>query len=134
MKKNEIKNSSQLFFYKGNIDFNTSKHLLKDFNAGLVEIDLETIYFHLQQSVEKLLKSLLCKYKIRIQKTHDIEDLIDLLKTNNIVIPNEIECFNELTAYAVEGRYSIILDDIEDSEKYITILEAFIVFVKENIK
>jgi len=38
----------------------------------------------------------------------------------NIANLNELE---NLTQYAIEGRYAILHDDMEDAEKYIDILE-----------
>ena len=40
----------------------------------------------------------------------------------------------ELSEYAVEGRYAIIHDDLEDANKYIKILEKLSDFVKKQIK
>jgi len=120
MKKDEIKNSSDMFLYKANVDLNTSIFLLKAFDKGEIEIDFELIYFHLQQSAEKLLKSLLSHMKIRVLKTHDISDLIGLLNhddTKHITNLNELE---NLTQYAIEGRYAILHDDLNDAGKYIS--------------
>ena len=66
MKKDDIKNSADLFFYKGNIDFNVAVFLMKSFAEGECEIDLDTIMFHFQLCAEKMLKSLLSKNNRRI--------------------------------------------------------------------
>ena len=134
MKKDEIKNSADMFFYKGKIDLNTSKYLLSSFDNGEIEIDFEIIYFHLQQCAEKLLKSLLSKYKIRVLKIHDIEDLIELLENNNIQTIKDINILEKLTQYAVDGRYAILHDDLDDADKYIVILDELLEFVKNEIK
>jgi len=133
MKKDEIKNSADMFFYKGKIDLEAAKHILKYFNNGEIEIDFEVIYFHLQQCAEKLLKSLLSKYKIRVLKTHDIEDLLELLENQNIQTINNINILEKLTQYAVEGRYAILHDDLDDTDKYIVILDELLEFVKNEI-
>jgi len=133
MKKNEIKNSADLFFYKAQIDLTAAKYILESFNAGKLEIDFEIIYFHLQQCTEKLLKSLVSKNKIRVLRTHDIEDLIELLEEHNIYTINNIESLERLSQYAVEGRYAIIHDDLDDVDKYIVILDELLEFVKEKI-
>jgi len=49
-----------LFLYKALVDLNSGKYLLEAFNSNKIEIDIEKIYFELQQSAEKLLKSILC--------------------------------------------------------------------------
>jgi len=82
----------------------------------------------LQQSAEKILKSILTKNAIVFPKTHDIEQLLDIYKQHNInILENiQIEELIELSDYAVEGRYSIIHDDVNDSEKYCSIIEQII--------
>lgn len=132
MKKSEIKNSAQLFLYKAIVDFNSAKCLYEVFMVGEIELDLEKIYFDLQQCAEKLLKSLLTNSGIIIPKTHDIEMLIKLLDNNSIQYFEDIEVLKNLTDYAVEGRYSIVCDDIDDVQRYIEILEKLRVSV-ENL-
>jgi len=133
MKKDDIKNSSDMFLYKARVDLNTSIFLLKAFDKGEVEIDFELIYFHLQQSAEKLLKSLLSYMKIRVLKTHDISDLINLLSLDNIKNIANLNELENLTQYAIEGRYAILHDDLEDADKYIDILEKFSLHVEKTI-
>ncbi len=53
MKKSEIKNSADLFFYKGRVDFNAAVVLFESFSRGECEIDLDAVMFHFQQSAEK---------------------------------------------------------------------------------
>ena len=64
MNKNKINNSSDMFIYKACIDFNSAKYLLEAFNNNQIDIDLEKIYFELQQSAEKSFKSLYHYYLI----------------------------------------------------------------------
>ena len=85
MKKNEIRNSIDMFFYKANIDLNSAKYLLEAFDNDIIDIDIEKIYFELQQCAEKLLKSLLSYYGIKLPKIHDIEELIFICKQNDRV-------------------------------------------------
>ena len=126
MNKNEIKNSAELFFYKVVIDLNSAKYLLEGYENETLEIDIEKIYFELQQSAEKLLKSILSSNNIKFPKSHDIEQLINVCEENQIKLIDEIEIIIELSDYAVEGRYSIIHDDINESDKYIKLLERII--------
>lgn len=133
MKKSDIKNSTDLFLYKAIVNFNSGKYLLKSFDDDEIEIDIENIYFNFQQSAEKLLKTLLTHHKIEIKKTHDIELLINICTDNNIALINNIEEFITLNEYAVEGRYDIICDDIQDAPRYIELLENLINFTKEKI-
>jgi HEPN domain-containing protein len=126
MNKNEIKNSADMFLYKAIVDLNSAKYLLEAFNDDKIDIDIEKIYFELQQSAEKLLKSILSKHAIIFPKSHDIEQIIDLCKQHGIELVESAEMLIELSDYAVEGRYSIIHDDLNESEKYIEIIEKLI--------
>ena len=126
MNKNDIKNSADMFLYKAQIDLNSAKYLLEAYNEDKVEIDIEKIYFELQQSAEKSLKSFLSKQNITFTKTHDLEQLIELCQKNEIKLPTKIDELIELNEYAVEGRYSIIHDDINEADKYIKILEELL--------
>jgi len=132
--KNDFKNYQTLLLHKAIVDFNASKKLLELFEQGNIELDLELIFFHMQQSVEKLLKALLTLHKIPYTKTHDIEQISTLLQNNNITLVENIEQFNSLTNYAVEGRYAMIHDDIEDAHSYITEIKKLLNFVKEQIQ
>jgi len=126
MNKSEIKNSADMFLYKAIVDLNSAKYLLEAFNDDKIDIDIEKIYFELQQSAEKLLKSILSKHAIIFPKSHDIEQIIGLCKQHGIELIENTEILIELSDYAVEGRYSIIHDDLNESEKYIEIIEKMI--------
>jgi len=126
MKKSDIKNSADMFLYKAIIDLNSAKYLLNGFNEDNIEIDIDKIYFELQQSAEKTLKSILSKHSIVFPKSHDIEQLIDLCSSNHITLIDDIERLVELSDYAVEGRYSIINDDINESDDFIRLIESLI--------
>jgi len=132
--KNDFKNYQSLLLHKATVDFNASKKLLELFEKDDIELDLELIFFHMQQSVEKLLKALLTLHKIPYTKTHDIEQISTLLQNNNITLVENIEQFNSLTNYAVEGRYAMIHDDIEDAHSYITEIKKLLNFVREQIQ
>ncbi|CAA6804513.1 MAG: Unknown protein [uncultured Sulfurovum sp.] len=130
MNKSDIKNSADMFLYKAIVDLNSGKYLLEAFNADKIKIDIEKIYFELQQSGEKLLKSMLSREAISFLKSHDIEQIIELCEKYNICLTEDIECLIELNDYAVEGRYSIIHDDINQADRYILVLERLIGMIK----
>ncbi len=65
----------------------------------------EDACFHAQQCAEKALKSLLTSHGIDFPRTHAIETLLDLLKANNLTIPEDVDEAFELTQYAVQTRY-----------------------------
>ena len=130
MQKSDIKNSADLFLYKAIIDLNSAKYLLEGFNKDNVEIDIEKIYFELQQSAEKVLKSLLSRHGIKFPKSHDIEQLISMCEEAAIPLIQGVEKLIELSDYAVEGRYSIISDDLNDSEMFIGLIQKLIISIE----
>jgi HEPN domain-containing protein len=134
MNKDNIQNSSDMFLYKAIIDLNSGKYLLEAFNNNEVEIDIEKIYFELQQSAEKLLKSLLSNSAIDFPKSHDLEQIIELCENHNIMLVENIEYLIELNDYAVEGRYSMIHDDINEADRYIDVLEKLITIIESKKK
>ena len=134
MKRDEIKSSSDMLLYKANIDLNSAKALMELFEKGEIEIDMEKIYFDVQQATEKALKSILSKYEVRYRRIHDIEELIAICEDNHIQLIKNIDILINLTDYAVEGRYDIVCDDIEDSSQYFDLAESLIEFVRQTIK
>jgi len=123
----------EVFLKKAITDFRAAKNLLRDFEDGEIELDLEIIFFHLQQTGEKLLKSLLSKNKLDFPRSHDLKLLVKILKSNNIEFIENIEELIPLTDYAVEGRYAVMHDDLGEVDKYIEILNKLIEFVKIKI-
>jgi len=130
MNKSDIKCSADMFLYKAIIDLNSGKYLLDAYHNEEIAIDIDKVYFELQQCGEKLLKSMLSQQSILFPKTHDIERLIALCQENSIELIDDIECLIELNDYAVEGRYSIIHDDISDAREYIEVLEKLLEHLK----
>lgn len=65
----------------------------------------EDACFHAQQCAEKALKALLLHLGIAFTKTHAIEVLLDLLKSQGVDIPNGVDEAFELSDYAVQTRY-----------------------------
>jgi len=65
----------------------------------------EDACFHAQQCAEKALKALLLHLKVAFPKTHTIEVLLDLLKAQEVSIPNGVDEAFELSEYAVQTRY-----------------------------
>jgi len=124
----------EILFKKARTDLKVAKNILEDFENGDDELDLEVVMFHLQQSAEKLLKSILAFNKQHFLKTHDIKNLIFACNENKIDLIDNIISLIPLTDYAVEGRYAIIHDDLNDADQYIEIIDGLLGFVKEAIK
>lgn len=117
----------ELFFRKGNADLKLATYALAIEDN---ELDMEIVFFHLQQAAEKYLKSLISFHGIHFEKVHDIQRLIDVCITNSIELPEYTGSFVELNPFAVEGRYAIIADDMADAQKYVDLLNELKRFVE----
>lgn len=95
-------------------------------------IDLDIVFFHLQQAAEKYLKSLLSFNGVHFEKVHDIQKLITTCSDNAVMLPDFVEIFVELNPYAVEGRYAVIADDMNDAARYASFLKQLKLHV-ENV-
>ena len=67
--------------------------------------------------------------KIKYKNTHDLKNLTNLLEKHNICL-EKINILLPLSAYAVDERYDIIQDDINDIDIYINILDSLTVSIK----
>jgi HEPN domain-containing protein len=61
--------------------------------------------FHCQQAAEKYLKALLQNVGAVVPKTHDLEDLLDLLLPHEATLAPLRRILQSLSHYAVEYRY-----------------------------
>jgi HEPN domain-containing protein len=120
MKREEIKNSAQSYYYFAVQDLAAARILLAS-----NEIDIQLIMFHLQQCIEKLLKAMLSNRRVEISRTHDIERLITLCRENGENLPDYVEELIDLSLFAVEGRYALIHDDVCDAGKFLRAAENF---------
>ena len=64
-----------------------------------------TFGFHCQQAAEKLLKALLSEFSVRFHRTHDLQELMNLLEAAGHKLPETLGRVDELTPFAVEFRY-----------------------------
>ena len=62
-------------------------------------------YFHCQKAAEKYLKALHQELAATVPKTHDLEDLLDLLLPHDAALAPLGRGLASLTKYAVEYRY-----------------------------
>lgn len=115
-----------IFFRKGTADLKLSSYA---FSIEDDALDMEIVFFHLQQAAEKFLKTLLSFNNVHFEKIHDIRRLIDLCAANSISLPDYVEEFVALNPFAVEGRYATITDDTGDAQHYLTLLDQFKLFV-----
>ncbi len=96
---------------KAKVDINASEALLA--------ADPPLLYpacFHAQQAAEKYLKALLTWHQIEFPKTHDIEQLLELVEPAIGEAISSINNSSELTLYGVDIRYPGDLPDPDFAE------------------
>ena len=76
---------------------------------------LESLCFHAQQATEKALKAVFVFHNTEFPHTHNIRTLLDQLP-DSIDIPRKIEESAGLTDYAVESRYPLNTEPVDDEE------------------
>ncbi len=85
---------------KADSDLEAAGHLIaadSDFCAAAA--------FHAQQAVEKYLKAVLVRHQLDFPRTHDIDRLVDLVRTVDPGLGLIVEGAAILTPYGVEVRY-----------------------------
>lgn len=82
------------------------------------EIREQLLLFHLQQAVEKFLKALLALRQVKFPRIHDLDELIELCEETGIILPEYIEEFINLTPFAVEFRYGLMIEETLDLSYY----------------
>jgi len=108
----------EILLQKAAVDMRSATILYNDFQKGNSALDIEVILFHLQQAAEKCLKAILSFHQINYQKVHDLEVLVNLITDNKIPLQINSTRLIDLSDFAVEGRYSVIHDDLADTEQY----------------
>jgi HEPN domain-containing protein len=61
--------------------------------------------FHAQQCVEKALKAVLSARQVFFRRTHDLEEITNLLTEAGATPPFTVDDYRRLSPYAVEMRY-----------------------------
>jgi len=69
------------------------------------DVDDDTLGFHAQQAVEKLLKAVLTSRNVDYPRTHNLGVLIELLARNGIELPAELADIDRLTPFGTVFRY-----------------------------
>ena len=65
----------------------------------------DAVAFHSQQAAEKLLKALLVRHQVEFPKTHDLGELMLLLKPFHPRLGEDLVEAEALTPHAVDSRY-----------------------------
>lgn len=72
---------------------------------NIPDIEGTSICFHAQQAVEKCLKAVLMEKGISFRRTHDLDELVDLIIDASIIFPFDANQFSLLNPFAVQWRY-----------------------------
>lgn len=80
------------------------------------EILLEDLAYDCQQCVEKSLKAICINNAIDFPLTHSISRLFDLLRENNVQLPENADDALFLTDYAVQTRYPGFYHPVDEEE------------------
>lgn len=88
------------WLHKADADFDLADHLLAEGTAFP-----NAIAFNSQQATEKYLKALLVWHQVPFPKTHDLEEILDLVETVDAGLAELLRDVIVLTPYGVELRY-----------------------------
>lgn len=92
-------------------DFGLAEHLLSQ-NAPY----MRATAFHAQQAAEKYMKAFLVHCQCEFPKTHDIDEILDLIATVNKPLAESLRAATDLNPYAVNTRYPGDLPQVSEHE------------------
>ena len=72
------------------------------------EVDISATGFFAQQVVEKCIKAVAAYNGIVFRRTHDVDELVDLLLQHQVALPFPCGLFSVLNPFAVILRYEVI--------------------------
>lgn len=95
------------------------RHARSDLELACIDqpegVLLESLCFHAQQASEKALKAVFVSFETAYPRTHNIRTLLDQL-SESTDIPQDVEESAGLTDYAVESRYPMNTEPVDDDE------------------
>ncbi len=115
------------WFHKGDIDIRRAEILLENDDAGGAA-------FHLQQAIEKYLKGYLIGKGWKLERIHDLEDLLDYAVDYNKGFEDFRVLCQEATEYYIEERYPFLMSsELTEDEVRLRIDKAkeFVLRLKE---
>jgi HEPN domain-containing protein len=91
--------------------------------ASIPAVYLEDLCFSAQQAAEKAIKAVLLHLGIRFPYTHDLAQLLTLVKQSGLEMPEVVIGAAALSDYAVESRYPGLAEPVtqEEYEEAITL-------------
>jgi HEPN domain-containing protein len=98
------------------------------------KFDDETVGFHAQQAVEKLLKAWLAHLGVDYPKVHNLESLLDLLEASGQRLPVALADLEHLTPFATVWRYEDLpLSTSFDRDAALELVRKIRAFVEAQI-
>ena len=98
---------------------------------------LDIVCFHCQQAVEKFLKAYLTWVDIRVKKTHDLENILNLcIEEENEFKDLDKDKISQLTLYAVTVRYpeEFLETTAEETKEFFEVTLKVRDFAKKKLK
>ncbi len=113
-------------------DYRTAEKLIRD---PAEEIITDTLCFHGEQFVEKVLKAYLLSQKVDFKRTHNLEYLVKLSAERDPEFEWLDEAAEKLTEYAVEIRYpdDFYLPSLEEAQEVFEIIKRVKEFVFKKL-
>ena len=102
--------------------------------ADVPDSDDAAVGFHAQQAAEKCLKAVLSFHKIPFRKTHNLDELVDLLEDHKKPAPPTPEMLDALNPFAVALRYDLIEMGSLDRNQTRKIVEAVRRWAGEQVR
>ncbi len=95
----------------------------------------EVIGFHAQQAIEKGIKAALTRLGVQYNFTHDLSVLFQQVTDTGLEVPVSREAVEELTAFAVQFRYTLYEDEAGlDRPAKIQLAEKFIQWASQVVE
>ena len=79
--------------------------------AGSASVADEIVGFHIQQTIEKAIKSALTRRGSQYELTHDLSVLYRQAENNGLTLPASLDAVEELTVFAVQFRYLLYQEE-----------------------
>ena len=110
-------------------DWKTVELLLQHRDAPV-----SSVGFHAQQYLEKVIKAVLVSNAVIFRRTHDLEELADLLEQQGIELPLPKDQLRQLNPFAVMIRYQDIESTLTDIGTVAEMMENAQTWVERQIR
>jgi len=98
------------------------------------EADEASWGFQMQQAIEKAFKAWILSSDLRAPFTHDIADLLQILREQGIEISSYLQ-FSQFTLFAVQLRYDDEPESLDlDRQQWLTVVQALLDEVDRRIE